>query len=88
MLFVAHNLMLSAQAKRSATNGGGVVSASSSLVASKAVDKVSVSYDTTATTTAGAGLWNATVYGQRLYAMIRACGSGLLYFPNKRVAIP
>lgn len=88
MLFVAHNLVLSAQARKSATSGGGVVSTSSSLVASKAVDKVSVSYDTTTTTIAGAGLWNATVYGQRLYAMIRAFGAGLLYFPNKRVAIP
>ncbi len=88
MLFVAHNLVLSAQAKKSATSGGGVVSTSSSLVASKAIDKVSVSYDTTTTMIAGAGLWNATVHGQRLYAMIRAFGAGLLYVPNKRVAIP
>lgn len=88
MLFVAHNLVLSAQAKKSAASGGGVVSTSSSLVASKAVDKVNVSYDTTTTTIAGAGLWNATVYGQRLYQMIRTFGAGLLYIPNKRVAIP
>lgn len=88
MLFVAHNLVLSAQAKKSAQSGGGVVTTSSSLVASKAVDKVSVAYDTTTTTIAGAGLWNATVYGQRLYAMIRAFGAGPAYFPNKRFAIP
>lgn len=88
MLFVAHNLVLSAQASKSAARGGGAVAGTSGLVASKAVDKVSVSYDNATATTAGAGLWNATVYGQRLYAMMRAFGAGMLYVPNKRFAIP
>ncbi|MGO4738641.1 DUF4054 domain-containing protein [Bosea sp. 2KB_26] len=88
MLFVAHNIVLSAQASRSAATGGGTVSGTAGLVASKAVDKVSVSYDTTTAAVAGAGLWNATVYGQRLYQMMRAFGVGPVYFPNRRFAIP
>jgi hypothetical protein len=43
MLFVAHNLVLSAQASKSAASGGGSVGGTSGLVASKSVDKVSVS---------------------------------------------
>lgn len=88
MLFVAHNIVLSAQATKSAASGGGAVAGTSGLVAAKAVDKVSVSYDNATATTAGAGLWNATVYGQRLYAMMRAFGVGPLYVANRRFAIP
>lgn len=88
MLFVAHNIVLSAQAVKAAATGGGTVAGTSGLVASKSVDKVSVSYDNATATTAGAGLWNATVYGQRLYAMMRAFGVGPMYVPNRRFAIP
>lgn len=75
MLFAAHNLALSAQAARAGSRGGG----SLSVLSSKSVGGVSASYDTNLAATAGAGAWNATSYGQRLYTMIRAFGAGPVY---------
>lgn len=83
MLFAAHNLAMGAKdAKAAAT--GGISGGASGVVSSKTVDKVTVSYDTGAVTVAGAGAWNATTYGQRLYKMIQAAHSGPLYVPNRR----
>lgn len=79
MLFIAHNIVLSARAVASAA-GSGVPGQATGPVSSKSVDKVSVSYDTGATAIGRAGAWNATSYGQRLYTLLRACGAGPLYF--------
>ncbi|WP_199085950.1 DUF4054 domain-containing protein [Bosea sp. ASV33] len=78
MLFTAHNLVLGKRDARSASAGGtpGQVSGPQ---ASKSVDKVSVSYDTGAATYPGAGEWNATSYGLRLYRLLRAAGAGPIY---------
>jgi hypothetical protein len=77
-LFVAHNIVLSAQAAQIA-NAGGIVGEASGPVQSKAVGPVSVGYNTTATIIEGAGPWNATSYGQRLYKMMQAYCSGPVY---------
>jgi hypothetical protein len=81
MLFTAHNIVLAAQSARAGASGG-VAGSSSGIVASKAVADVSVSYDTTLTAVAGAGIWNATSYGQRLFMMLRAFASGPYYRPG------
>lgn len=78
MLFTAHNLALGRRDARSAA-GGGIPGQATGPTSSKTVDKVSVSYDTGATTYDGAGEWNATTYGQRLYRLLRAVGAGPLY---------
>ncbi len=71
MLFTAHNVVLAAQSARAST-GGGIGGASGGVVSSKSVADVSVSYDTTLTAIDGAGIWNATSYGQRLFMMLKA----------------
>lgn len=74
-LFVAHHLAIDAANQRAGAAGGGL-GQNSGPVASKAVDKVSVSYDTGAATIAGAGHWNLTTYGTQFYALWRMMGTG------------
>lgn len=83
MLFTAHYLALGRR-DQIAANGGGVGGASLGMTSSKTVDKVSVSYDTASTALEGAGEWNATAYGQRLYRMILAVSTGPFYVPGRR----
>lgn len=78
MLYAAHNLTLGAATNR---KGG---TANVAPVSSKSIDKLSVGYDTGAVTISGAGEWNATSYGRRLLAIIRAFGAG----PHYRVRTP
>lgn len=78
MLFTAHNLVLGKRDTRAAA-AGGTPGAISGPQTSKAVDKVSASYDTGAVTYPGAGEWNATSYGMRLYRLLRAVGAGPVY---------
>jgi hypothetical protein len=82
MLFVAHNLVLSAR-DAAITANGGIPGQSSGPLNSKGVDKVHAGYDTTANQSPGAGMWNATSYGQRLYRMMISNG-GFVYFPGGR----
>lgn len=74
-LFMAHNLALGARDQKAAT-AGGIGGSSAGLVASKAVDKVSVSYDTGAASIEGAGAWNLTTYGTRYIQLARLIGAG------------
>ncbi len=74
-LFVAHYMALFAQDQRSAAVGGAGGS-SSGVQASKSVDKVSVSYDTSATLNPDAGFWNNTRYGAEFYQLITMFGAG------------
>ncbi len=74
-LYAAHNLSLSAQALDGSAKGrpAGAVSGP---VSSKSVGSVSVSYDTGAGLTSGAGEWNLTSYGIRLKRLINLVGMG------------
>lgn len=81
MLFIAHNLTLGAL---SAAGGGSA--GSFAPVTSKAVGSVSKSMDTSAVTSAGAGIWNGTAYGQRFYALLRGFVAGGFYRPSARAA--
>lgn len=80
MLFVAHNITLSAQAAQAA-NSGAIVGKTVAPQSSKSVGGVSVSYDVGAVTVEGAGPYNATSYGQRLYKLMQAYSAGPLYVP-------
>lgn len=76
MLFVAHNLALG--------GGSGSSGASVAPVTSKTVGPISKSFDTTVAAWEKAGIFNGTSYGQRLYALLRAHGSGPRYRPSFR----
>lgn len=74
-LFMAHHLTLERQAQNSAANGG-LPGISSGPIASKGVDRVSVSYDTAAGIEPEAGHWNLTVFGTRFIRLARMAGAG------------
>ncbi|MCL6466958.1 MAG: DUF4054 domain-containing protein [Ralstonia sp.] len=74
-LVTAHHLALSARDQQTATVGGipGEIKGPTS---SKSVDKVSVSYDTSAVSLTDAGFWGLTSYGLRFLTIARAMGAG------------
>ncbi|ATM96195.1 Uncharacterised protein [Yersinia frederiksenii] len=74
-LFVAHYMTLQAKDMQSAALGGAS-GATSGVAASKSVDKVSVSYDNSATLNPDAGFWNFTRYGAEFYQIILMFGAG------------
>jgi Protein of unknown function (DUF4054) len=74
-LFAAHNIVEEARAMREA--GKGIIPGyATGAVSSKSVDKVAVSYDTALVSEKDAGDWNQTIYGRRLYRLIRMFGAG------------
>jgi polyisoprenoid-binding protein YceI len=75
MLFTAHYLTIGSQDQKSAAAGGAPGKVSGPMT-SKAVDKVSASYDTSVTTYQDAGFWNMTSYGIRFWQMARMVGAG------------
>lgn len=81
MLFVAHNVVLSARAAASAA-AGQVVGGNQGILTSKAVGEVSAGYDAAAVSLKNAGIWNSTTYGARLYKMFQSYGTGPNYAPG------
>lgn len=78
-LYVAHNLTLERAAQVDTKGTGGMSAAAGPLVSeSKAVGGVSKSEGRSQATTAwaNAGPWNATIYGQQLYNLMRMVGAG------------
>ena len=73
--FVAHQLSLSQMARLQAQRGGAP-GFGMGLVASKAVNGVSVSYNTNIGLIEGGGQWNLTWYGQQLLWWVRILGMG------------
>jgi hypothetical protein len=78
-LVTAHHLVLSARDEM-ASASGGVPGTMTGPQASKAVDKVSVSYDTGAASLEDGGFWNLTSYGVRYLTLARMMGAGGLQF--------
>ncbi|UQN68018.1 DUF4054 domain-containing protein [Burkholderia multivorans] len=74
-LVTAHHLALAVKDQKMAAVGGvpGQVSGPQS---SKAVDKVSASYDTAAVAINDGGFWNATMYGVRYLSLAMMMGAG------------
>lgn len=70
-LLVAHNLTMSMRARKNAA-----ASSAGGLVASKSVDKVSISYDTSTHTYQGAGAFNLTIYGIEFWQLANMMGAG------------
>lgn len=83
-LYVAHNVVLSARELAASQGGGSVVGEAYGPVASKSIDKLSVSYGTGGVADK-AGSFNLTSYGQRLYKMIQTFGMGPFYVSGRRV---
>ena len=81
MLFVAHNITLSAR-NAAAANAGGIAGEANGPIDSKSVGPVSIGYDTAAAALAGAGPWNLTSYGQRFYEMLKQFYRGPAYVPG------
>lgn len=84
MLFVAHNIIFSARAVRDAKAPGGIVGQATGPKNSAGVDKASVGYDASLTAIEGAGDYNYSTYGQRLYKMMQRFCSGPVYAPGPR----
>jgi hypothetical protein len=82
MFWVAHQLIVFKKAAASVSAGGGV--GSTGLIASKSVDKVSISYDNTSGLVKGAENYNLTPYGQMFWRLLRAACSGMVYVRSGR----
>lgn len=82
-LFTAHNLVLWQRALAE-SQGGGQSGTGVGMVASKSVGGAAISYDNAATTgsTAEAGIYNATVWGQLLWPILRGAQTGPKYSPG------
>lgn len=74
-LFAAHHIVLSKQAQKAIATGAAP-GVTSGVVASKSVDRVSVSYDTSSATIAGQGHWNLTIYGVQFIQLSQMVGMG------------
>jgi hypothetical protein len=74
-LYTAHYLVIATR-NQDAAAAGGVPGAVTGVATSKAVDKVSVSYDTTSVLNADAGFWNMTTYGVEFYQLMMTVGAG------------
>lgn len=74
-LVACHHLALSARDQAAATVGG-IPGEVKGPTASKSVDKVSVSYDTSAVSLTDAGFWGMTRYGNQFLSLARMMGAG------------
>lgn len=74
-LCTAHHLVLAARDEQAAAVGG-IPGQMTGPLSSKAVDKVSASYDTGAATIDDGGFWNLTTYGVRYLTLARMMGAG------------
>jgi hypothetical protein len=75
-LFAAHNLILAKRDELADAAGGLPGQSGSGITASKSVGGASISYDTSSGLEQGAGYYNLTTYGTRLYRLIRLAGMG------------
>lgn len=74
-LYAAHNLSIERTAIKEG-KVGNAPGAAKGVQNSGSVDKVSYGFDTTTASEEGGGHWNLTIYGQRLYRMIKMVGAG------------
>ena len=87
MLFAAHNITLGITEQRT-VNKGGTPGDALGPISSKSVGGVSVAYDAAGIAIDGAGAYNATSYGQRLYKMMQAAACGGVYrAPVRRLGL-
>lgn len=74
-LFTAHNMVLESMAQSTAAIGGwpGI---SRGAISGESAGQVNVSYDSAPTLEEGAGNFNLTIYGTRLYQLMQMFGAG------------
>lgn len=80
--FTAHNLVLEGRDVKNAAIGGSVGLAVG-MINSKTVGGVTTAYDTPSTAIEGAGIYNATFYGQTLYKLMQGVSLGVGYVPGR-----
>lgn len=73
-LYTAHNLTLAARRAKTAL-AGGTPGLAQGILASKAVDKVSMGFDTGSVAIEGAGAYNLTEYGLQFIKLARLVGA-------------
>ena len=78
MLFAAHNITLGKQ-EQAAASRGAIPGDALGPIASKSAGGLSGSYDASSITIEGAGAYNATSYGQRLYKLLQSAAMGGIY---------
>ncbi len=86
-LFVAHHVAIEARAVQE-SGVGGIPGTTTGPIASKSVDKVSLSFDVGSVTEEKGGHWNLTIYGTRLYRMMLMLGAGPVHIGAVYGAIP
>jgi hypothetical protein len=74
-LYVAHNLVIEAQAQDTA-KAGGWPGITKGVINSESAGAVTVSYDTAPVIEERAGHWNLTVYGLRFIRLAKLFGAG------------
>lgn len=75
MLFTAHNLSLERMAQAGGA-AGGAPGLNGGIVASKSIDKLSISYNASIGIDPGDGHWALTTYGTRFLWLMRMAGTG------------
>lgn len=89
MLYVAHLLVITGPSNATSGPGGGSSGGGiTGPVTSKAVDKVSVSYDAGAVTYDGQAFWNLSRYGIELFQLIQMFGAGPVQVMGNTVILP
>ena len=78
-LVCAHYLVIGAR-DHAAAAVGGVPGEVKGPTASKSIDKVSASYDTSAVTLSNQGFWGLSSYGVRFYSLALMMGAGGMQF--------
>lgn len=86
-LWVAHQLVLSAR-DQAAASSEGIPGEMNGSIASKAVDRVSVGYDTNAAALPNAGDYGLTTFGIRYLRMARMVGAGAIYIGPRMFSCP
>ena len=74
-LFTAHQIVLEAAAKKASLTGG-TPGQNTGPVNNKSVDKVSIGFDTGASSVEKGGNWNLTTYGTRFKYFVDLFGAG------------
>lgn len=76
-LYVAHELVLAAQAAK-AGQTGGTPGTFGGVANNKTVGSVTVGYDSQSTSEKDAGYWNLTNYGKQFIRLARIFGAGVI----------
>jgi len=74
-LYAAHNIAIEAKAQQEAA-AGGIPGSTTGPTTSRSAGPVSYSTDVSVAAEQGAGYWNLTTYGMRIYRLIKLVGIG------------